>query len=50
MAQERLRITLDAVDKTRRAFKSIEGSLGRLRQRIFNLQNLFATLGTGFLV
>ena len=50
MAQERLRITLDAVDKTRRAFKSIEGSLGRLRQRIFNLQNLFATLGTGLLV
>jgi len=50
VAQERLRITLDAVDKTRRAFKSIEGSLGRLRQRIFNLQNLFATLGTGLLV
>jgi len=50
VATNRLQIRLDAVDKTRRAFKSIEGSLGRLRQRIFNLQNLFAGLGTGLLV
>jgi len=50
VAQERLRITLDAVDKTKRAFKGIESSLGRLRQRIFNLQTLFASLGAGFIL
>ena len=50
MAQERLQIRLDAIDNTRRAFKSIEGSLSRMRQRIFSLQSLFATLGAGFVL
>ena len=50
MAQERLQIRLDAIDNTKRAFKSIEGSLGRMRQRIFSLQSLFATLGAGFVL
>jgi len=50
VAQERLQIRLDAIDNTRRAFKSIEGSLSRMRQRIFSLQSLFATLGAGFVL
>ena len=50
MAQERLKIRLDAVDNTKRAFKSIEGSLGRMRSRIFSLQSAFATIGAGLLV
>ena len=47
MAQERLRITLDAVDKTSRAFRSITGSLDRLRARVFSLQSAFAAIGVG---
>ena len=50
MAQERLQIRLDAIDNTKRAFKSIEGSLGRMRQRIFSIQSAFATIGAGLIV
>ena len=50
MAQERLQIRLDAIDNTKRAFKSIEGSLSRMRQRIFSIQSAFATIGAGLIV
>ena len=47
MAQERLQIRIDAVDKTQRAFKSISNSLGRVRSQIFSLQSAFLAIGTG---
>jgi len=50
VAQERLQIRLDAIDNTKRAFKSIEGSLSRMRQRIFSIQSAFATIGAGLIV
>jgi hypothetical protein len=50
MAQERVQIRLDAIDNTKRVFRGIEGSLGRMRQKIFSLQSLFATLGAGFVL
>jgi len=50
MAQERVQIRLDAVDNTKRAFKGIQGSIGKMRSRLFSLQSAFATLGAGLLV
>tara|TARA_A100001015_G_scaffold165035_1_gene183477 strand:+ start:4163 stop:6025 length:1863 start_codon:yes stop_codon:yes gene_type:complete len=50
VAAERLQIRIDAVDKTRRAFRNITGSLDRLRARVFSLQSAFATIGAGLAV
>ena len=50
MAQERVQIRLDAVDNTRRAFKGIQGSIGKMRAKLFSLQSAFATIGAGLLV
>ena len=47
---QRLNIDIVARDKSKRALTTLQGSLGRLKQSIFNVRNAFIGLGAGLVV
>jgi len=47
VAQNRLQIKLDAIDNTKKAFKSVETSTGKLKKALFSLRGVLATIGAG---
>ncbi len=47
---QRLNIDIVARDKSKRALTTLQGSLGRLKQSIFNVRNAFLGIGAGFVI
>jgi hypothetical protein len=47
VAQERLRIRLDAVDNTKKAFNSLKGNTDSAKTSLLNLKNVLIGLGAG---
>jgi len=47
---QRLNIDIVARDKSKQALSSVKGSLGKLKQSIFNVRNAFIGLGAGLVV
>jgi len=47
VATPNLKIRLDAIDNTKRAFKSAESSTSRLKKALFSLRGVLATIGAG---
>ena len=47
MAQEQLRIRLDAVDNTKKAFNSLKGNTDSAKTSLLNLKNVLIGLGAG---
>jgi hypothetical protein len=50
MANQRLNIDIVARDKSKQALNGLQGSLGKLKQSIFNVRNAFIGLGTGLAI
>ena len=47
---QRLNIDIVARDKSKQALSSVKGSLGKLKQSIFNVRNAFIGLGAGLVI
>ena len=47
MAQEQLRIRLDAVDNTKKAFNSLNNNTGKAKQALLSLKNVLVGIGAG---
>ena len=47
MPNEDVKIRLIALDKTKGAFRSVSGNVGKLEKQIFSLRSAFLTLGAG---
>jgi hypothetical protein len=47
VAQEQLRIRLDAVDNTKKAFNSLKGNTDSAKTSLLNLKNVLIGLGAG---
>jgi len=50
MANQRLNIDVVARDKSKQALNSVQGSLSRLKNSVFNLRNAFIGLGAGLVI
>jgi hypothetical protein len=50
MAEQQLKIRLDAVDNTQRAFKGLQSNLNSTRASLLNFKNLLIGLGIGTLI
>jgi len=50
MATQKLNIDIVARDKSTKALRGLQGSLGRLKQSVFNLRNAFIGLGAGLVI
>ena len=50
MATQKLNIDIVARDKSKQALGNLQGSLGRLKQSVFNLRNAFIGLGAGLVI
>ncbi len=50
MATQKLNIDIIARDKSKRALNTLQSSLGRLKQSIFNVRNAFIGIGAGFVI
>ena len=50
MATQKLNIDIVARDRSKQAFGKLQGSLGRLKQSVFNLRNAFIGLGAGLVI
>ena len=50
MATQKLNIDIVARDRSKQALGKLQGSLGRLKQSVFNLRNAFIGLGAGLVI
>jgi hypothetical protein len=50
MATQKLNIDIVAKDRSKQALRGLQGSLGRLKQSVFNLRNAFIGLGAGLVI
>ena len=50
MATQKLNIDIVAKDRSKQALGTLQGSLGRLKQSVFNLRNAFIGLGAGLVI
>ena len=50
MASQKLNIDIVAKDRSKQALRGLQGSLGRLKQSVFNLRNAFIGLGAGLVI
>ena len=50
MATQKLNIDIVAKDRSKQALGTLQGSLGRLEQSVFNLRNAFIGLGAGLVI
>ena len=50
MATQKLNIDIVAKDRSKQALRGLQGSLGRLKQSVFNLRNAFIGIGAGLVI